>query len=231
MEISTPEKLTPGRPEGTPRKLSPITRNAQTVAAILVHAAGRNFVPYDVVATNVEAEIRAGTFGGCNLEPDEQIQGVIMGITSRLIRCGLLECNRYDEPRGRVSYGQNTAIRVSDAMSICLEQEAYRIADPAEDVPYFGSDVADALVERMGNVYFKVMNSAGLHTQKDHLSFTFGNDITFENIAAAQELAHLFDTDVEVRKGIVARCFADGAVYLDLGDADLGFKDHDSALN
>lgn len=215
----------------TPTKLSPIIRNVQTVAAILIHAAGGDFVPYDVVASNVEAEIRAGTFGGNDLEPDEQIQGVIMGITSRLIRSGLLECNRYDERRGRISYGQNTAIRVSNAMSICLEQEAYRIADPTEDAPYFGSKIADELVERMGNVYFKVMNSAGPHTRKDHLSFTFGKDITLQNIAAAQEFAKLFEADTDVRKGIVARCFSEGAVYLDLEDADLGFKDHDNSLN
>lgn len=214
-----------------PAKISPIIRNAQIVAATLIHAAGGDFVPYDVVANNVEAEIRAGTFGGNDLEPDEQIQGVIMGITSHLIRFGLLECNRYEERRGRVSYGHDTAIRISDTMSIFLEQEAYRIADPVEDTPYFGSDAADVLVERMGNVYFKVMNSAGPHTRKDHLSFTFGEDITLENIAAAQELAQMFNTNAEVRKGIVARCFADGAICLELEDADLGFKDHENALN
>lgn len=106
------------------QKMSPFIRNVQTVAAILIHASGEDFIPFNVVASNAEAEIRAKTFGGNDLAPEEIIEGVVMSITSELIYAGILECNTFDKAKHEITYRHDTAVRLSNSFSECLDLAA-----------------------------------------------------------------------------------------------------------
>lgn len=106
------------------QKMSPFVRNVQTVAAILAHAGGEYFAPYSAVASNAEAEIRAKTFGGNDLAPEEIIEDVIMSITSELIYAGILECNTFDKVKREITYRRDTAVRLSNSFSECLDLDA-----------------------------------------------------------------------------------------------------------
>lgn len=215
-------------------KQTPVIRNAQIIAALLVHAYGAEegeFTDYSIIAKNAEGEIRANTFGGSDTKETDIIEGVIRDVMSLLIRGGILECNRYDEGRGRISYGQGTGIRVSHQAERVLELEPATPADPNEHYPYYGSDEVDAIVDRMGGIGFYVMNDHNSHLGHDYLSFSFSGDVTPDNILAAQELDNLFMASAEVRSGIIAASFGDGSVYLEMGESDLGYKDHEGALN
>lgn len=106
--------------------MSPYIRNIQTVAAIIIHANGEEFVPYSIVASNAEAEIRAKTFGGNDLATEEIIEGVIMSITSELIYAGIVECNTFDNVKREITYRHDTAVRLSISFSECLDLDASR---------------------------------------------------------------------------------------------------------
>ncbi len=212
---------------------SPVIRNAQITAAILVHTYGAEpgqFASYFTIAKNVEAEIRANTFGGSDTAPDDVVEGNIRDNISMLIRSGIIECNTYDESRGRVVYGTETGIRLSNRTERVLATGPAVAVDPGEHHPYYGSDEVDAIVDRMGNIGFYVMNDYNSHAGHDFLSFSLAGEITAANLLAAQELDNLFMSSPEVRAGIIKASFGDGSVYLEMGEADLGYKDHEGAL-
>ncbi|WP_312809309.1 hypothetical protein [Agrobacterium cavarae] len=215
-------------------KQAPAIRNAQIIAAILVNTYGAEegeFTGYHEVAKSAEAAIRANTFGGSDTSPDDIIELNIMDCISLLIRGGILECNAFDEERGRISYGKGTGIRLSKRADRVMSREPATLADPNENYPYYGSDEVDAIVDRMGNIGFYVMNDHVSPLGHDYLSFSFGGDINSDNLLAAQELDNLFMSSPEVRAGIISASFGDGSVYLEMGEADLGYKDHEGALD
>lgn len=212
-------------------KFSPEIRNMQIVSSILLNTYGADeLTSYSIVANAVEEDIRTSKIIGIAPAEGETIDCVIMTMTSVLIRSGILICNTYDASRNRVRYGANTAIGLSIAMDNVLQMQGSFLTDQNEDYPYYGTSEADTLVEKMGNISFSVMNSANDTTKQDHLSFVFTGDATPANIAAAQELDHLFNSSVEVRQGMVRAAFQDGSIYLAREDADLGFLDRECAF-
>lgn len=210
---------------------SPEYRNMQIVSSILLNTYGaEGLTKFSTVCDAVDTDIRSSNLAGVAPVANEAIERVIMSITSVLIRSGLLICNTYDRERGRITYSAETAIGLAPVLDAVLQLPGSFPADPSAHNPYYGTDEADKLVQRLGNIDFCVMNSASDGAKADRLSFTFHGTVTVDNIAAAQKLDDLFNGSIEVRQAMVRAGVQDGSIYLAMEDADLGFRDHECAL-
>lgn len=193
---------------------APSERNSAIVALVLkhLHEAG---VPVEYTALKNDVRDETGL-------TEVQVDGTITSTCFALISGGLVKCSWHDEKRNRTMLGFGAMLGLSRQMKHLMAQTNGVLADP--DEPYYGSDEIDALVEAAGDLTFDVIN----HPEDYNVGLVFsirpGDEITPENIAAAQELTRRFDSDEAVRDGIINAQLSEGGCYVAATDCDLGFR-------
>lgn len=193
---------------------APSERNSTIVALVLKHLHGAGSpVEYTALADAVQDETGL---------TEVQVRGTITSACFALISGGLVKCSWHDEKRNRTMLGHGAMLGLSRQMKHLMAQTDGVLADPNE--PYYGSDEIDKLAEAAGDLTFDVIN----HPEDYSVSLVFsirpGDEITPENIAAAQELTRRFDSDETMRDGIINAQLSEGSCYVAATDCDLGFR-------
>jgi hypothetical protein len=192
----------------------PSERNSKIVALILKHLyEAAKPVEYTALPSSVREDTGL---------TEVQVSGTITSACFGLIAGGMVKCSWHDEKRNRTSLGLGAMLGLSRQMERLMSQTDGVEADPNE--PYYGSEEIDELAKAAGDLSFDVLNHPAHYDS--YLSFQVRPDdeITPENIAAAQELTRRFNDDQSVRDAIIDAQLSEGGCFVVATDCDLGFR-------